>query len=62
MNEQDTDRAGGGALEDFESINGMMSKAEAEMLLRAQEEEENRMRAEKKKARSQNRPTVIRDW
>ena len=39
-----------------------MTKEEAEMLLMGQEEEESRMRGEKRKARKAGRPVVLRDW
>jgi len=39
-----------------------MTKEQAEMLLRAQEEEEGRLRAEKRKGRKGGRPPVTRDW
>jgi len=39
-----------------------MTEEQAEMLLRAQEEEENRLRAEQRKARKGRRPQVLRDW
>lgn len=39
-----------------------MSKQEAEMLLKTQEEEESRMRAEMKEKEKARRPAVIKDW
>ena len=39
-----------------------MTKEEAQILLMGQEEEEERMRMELRKARSKNRPTVLKDW
>lgn len=39
-----------------------MTKDEAEMLLKGQEEEESRMRAEDKKGKHPGEPVVLRDW
>ena len=41
---------------------GEMTEEEAEMLLRLQDEEESRMRAQQKKAKMGRRPPVLRDW
>jgi len=49
----------GGAPEPAE---GELSREEAEMLLRNQEEEEKRMRAEQRKADRSRRPPVLKDW
>ncbi|MGB2961659.1 MAG: tetratricopeptide repeat protein [Candidatus Omnitrophota bacterium] len=46
----------------IDEFEGEMSEREAEMLLRSQDEEESRMRAEMKKARKAKRPPVVRDW
>jgi Ca-activated chloride channel homolog len=44
------------------SAPGELTRTEAEMLLRNQEEEEKRMRAEQRKADRSRRPPVLKDW
>ncbi|MFQ5952264.1 MAG: tetratricopeptide repeat protein [Candidatus Omnitrophota bacterium] len=46
----------------MEEFEGEMNKEDAEMLLRGQDEEEARVRAEKRKAEKARRPPVLRDW
>jgi Ca-activated chloride channel homolog len=43
-------------------VPGQMTEQQAQLLLKGQEEEENRMRGEKKKAQRAQRPPVVRDW